>query len=111
MPAWKHSVNGPATAGYRAGGLQLTAPPTNWRRLEAPFYYAANAQILISGNSATLLFTRPHPAVLPDGKIANEPLRELVALVEMSVAALKDLSRAAAEVIRQVEEQTSETQT
>ena len=80
------------------------APLTQWRRLEAPFFYAANAQVLISGNSATLLFTRPHPAVLPDGNIAPTPLREPVALVEMSLAALKELSSSAADVIRKVEE-------
>ena len=111
MPAWKHSVNGPATAGHRAGGQQLAAPPTNWRRLEAPFFYAANAQILISGNSATLLFTRPHPAILPDGNIAPTPLREAVALVEMSLAGLKDLAKAAADVIRQIEERNADAQT
>src|SRR5438270_9533869 len=110
MPGWKQSVNGPATAGHRAGGLQLAAPPTNWRRLEAPFFYAANAQVLISGNSATLLFTRLHPAVLPDGNIAPTPLREPVALVEMSLAALRELSRAAADVIRKAE-QSGETAT
>src|SRR5947208_3579119 len=81
--------------------LQLAAPPTNWRRLEAPFFYAANAQILISGNSATLLFTRPHPAILPDGNIAPTPLREAVALIEMSLAGLKELAKAAADLIRQ----------
>ena len=111
MPAWKHSVNGPATARHRAGGQQLDAPPTNWRRLEAPFFYAANAQILISGNRATLLFTRPHPAILPDGNIAPTPLREAVALVEMSLDALKELSKAAADVIRQVEERNADAQT
>src|SRR5438067_140046 len=108
MPAWKHSVNGPATAGHRAGGLQLAAPPTNWRRLEAPFFYAANAQILISGNSATLLFTRPHPAILPDGNIAPTPLREAVALVEMSLAGLRELANAAADLIRQIEDRNVE---
>src|SRR5205085_11360429 len=111
MPGWKHSVNGPATAGHRAGGLQLAAPPTNWRRLEAPFFYAANAQILISGNSATLLFTRPHPAILPDGNIAPTPLREAVALIEMSLAGLKELAKAAADLIRQIEERNVEAQT
>jgi hypothetical protein len=111
MPAWKHSVNGPATAGHRAGGLQLPASATNWRRLEAPFFYAANAQILISGNSATLLFTRPHPAILPDGNIAPTPLREAVALVEMSLAGLKELAKAAADLIRQIEERNADAQT
>jgi hypothetical protein len=111
MPAWKHSVNGPATAERRAVGPQLPASPTNWRRLDAPFFYAANAQILISGNSATLLFTRPHPAILPDGNIAPTPLREAVALVEMSLDALKDLAKAAADVIRQIEERNADAQT
>ena len=84
------------------------APLTQWRRLEAPFFYAANAQVLISGNSATLLFTRPHPAILPDGNIAPTPLREPVALVEMSLAALKELSSSAADVVRKVEEGAAE---
>jgi len=85
------------------------APLTQWRRLEAPFFYAANAQVLISGNSATLLFTRPHPAILPDGNIAPTPLREPVALVEMSLAALKELSSSAADVVRKVEDRSGET--
>lgn len=48
------------------------------RRLDAPTFYAATAQVLISGNDASLLFTRPHPAVLPDGSLASTPLRETV---------------------------------
>jgi hypothetical protein len=66
---------------------------------------------LISGNSATLLFTRPHPAILPDGNIAPTPLREAVALVEMSLAGLKELAKAAADVIRQIEERNADAQT
>jgi hypothetical protein len=106
-PAWRHSMNGRA-AEQRRPDKSSPAPLTQWRRLEAPFFYAANAQVLISGNSATLLFTRPHPAILPDGNIAPTPLREPVALVEMSLAALKELSSSAAEVIRKVEEGAAE---
>ena len=84
--------------------MQTTTPQSDWRRLEVPFYYAASAQILISGNDASLLFTKPHPAVLPDGNLASAPLREPVALIAMSVAALKELSKAAADVIRRTEE-------
>ena len=108
--AWKHSISGRASEQSQAGEIRSDAPPTSWRRLEAPFFYAANAQVLISGNSATLLFTRLHPAVLPDGNIAPTPLREPVALVEMSLAALRELSRAAADVIRKAE-QSGETAT
>jgi hypothetical protein len=106
-PAWGHSMNArPAERGPVKPSS--AAPLTQWRRLEAPFFYAANAQVLISGNSATLLFTRPHPAILPDGNIAPTPLREPVALVEMSLAALKELSSSAADVIRKMEEGAAE---
>jgi len=107
-PAWGHSMNGRPAEQRGAVKPSSAAPLTQWRRLEAPFFYAANAQVLISGKSATLLFTRPHPAILPDGNIAPTPLREPVALVEMSLAALKELSSSAAEVIRKVEEGTAE---
>jgi hypothetical protein len=101
-------MNGRPGEQHRPVKPSSAAPLTQWRRLEAPFFYAANAQVLISGNSATLLFTRPHPAVLPDGNIAPTPLREPVALVEMSLAALKELSSSAADVIRKVEERSAE---
>ena len=102
--AWKHAVN---WRGGERGERTRPAPSiqqSNLGRLEAPFYYAANAQILISGNDASLLFTRPHPAVLTDGNLAPVPRREPVALISMSIAGLKELSQAAAEIIRQVEE-------
>jgi hypothetical protein len=106
-PAWRHSMNGRAAEQHRPD-KSSPAPLTQWRRLEAPFFYAANAQVLITGNSATLLFTRPHPAILPDGNIAPTPLREPVALVEMSLAALKELSSSAADIVRKVEEGAAE---
>jgi hypothetical protein len=104
------SVNGEGGEHSHSAGQPLT-PVQNRRRLEAPFYYAASAQILLSGNDATLLFTRPHPAILQDGNLAPVPLREPVALIQMSLAGLKGLSRAAAEMIRQIEERTGEIQT
>jgi hypothetical protein len=97
-------MNRRAAEQRRPDKLTSAAQLTHGRRLEAPFFYAANAQILISGASATLVFTRPHPAILPDGNIAPTPLREPVALVEMSLAALKELSRSAADVIRKIEQ-------
>jgi hypothetical protein len=102
--AWKHAAN------WRDGERHERTRPapsiqqSNLGRLEAPFYYAANAQILISGNDASLLFTRPHPAVLTDGNLAPVPRREPVALISMSIAGLKELSQAAAQVIRLVEQ-------
>jgi hypothetical protein len=102
--AWKHAVN------WRVGEQKGRAAPApmaqrnSLGRLEAPFYYAAEAQILISGHDASLLFTRPHPAVLPDGNLAAAPRREPVALISMSIAGLKELSQAAAQVIRLVEQ-------
>jgi hypothetical protein len=83
---------------------------TNPRRLEAPVYYAPTAQILISGNDATLLFTRPHPAILQDGNLAPVPLREPVALIQMSIAGLKELSVTLASMVRQIEQQSGEIQ-
>ena len=87
----------------------MDALPSDWRWVGAPSYYAANAQILISGNDGSLLFTEPQPAILPDGNLASAPLQEPVALVAMSVADLKGLSKAAADVIRQLEQQNRET--
>jgi hypothetical protein len=102
--AWKHAVNWQGSERRGRAAPVPTAQHNSLGRLEAPFYYAANAQILISGHDASLLFTRPHPAVLPDGSLASAPRREPVALIAMSVAGLKELSEAAAEVIRRVEE-------
>jgi hypothetical protein len=107
-PAWDHAMNRRAAEQRRPDKLTSAAQLTHGRRLEAPFFYAANAQILISGASATLLFTRPHPATLSDGNIAPTPFREPVALVEMSLAALKELSRSAAGVIRKIEQRSVE---
>jgi hypothetical protein len=76
------------------------------RRLDAPTFYAATAQVLISGNDASLLFTRPHPATLPDGSLASTPLRETVALVQMSIAGMKDLAQILTDMVRRVEQQT-----
>lgn len=53
---------------------QTVAGPQVPKRLEVPSYYAASAQVLISGNDATLLFTKPHPAMLPDGTVSATPL-------------------------------------
>jgi hypothetical protein len=80
------------------------------RRLDAPTFYAATAQVLISGNDASLLFARPHPAVLPDGSLAPVPLRETVALVQMSIAGIKDLALTLTDMVRRVEQQTGLTQ-
>lgn len=104
------SVNGQAGEHSRGADQPLT-PGQNRRRLEAPFYYATNAQILLSGHDVTLLFTRPHPAILQDGNLSPVPLREPVALVQLSLAGLKGLSRAAAEMIRQIEDRSGEIQT
>ena len=87
----------------------MDALPSDWRWVGAPSYYAANAQILISGNDGSLLFTRPQPAVSPNGKLTSAPLQDPVALIAMSVADLKGLSKAAADVIWQLEQQNPET--
>jgi hypothetical protein len=78
------------------------------RRLEAPSFYAATAQVLISGNDATLLFARPHPAILPNGTLAPVPMRETVALVQMSIAGVKDLALMLTDVVSRIEQKTGE---
>jgi hypothetical protein len=57
------------------------------------------------GDSAMLLFTRPHPAVMPDRNIAPTPLRKPVAMIGMNVQALADLSNTIDAAIQQIEEQ------
>src|SRR4051812_5833397 len=74
------------------------------QRLDVPAYYAAAAQVLVSGNDATVLFTTPHPAVTPEGELASKPLNEPVVLIHMSLAGLKDLSAVAADMVRRIEQ-------
>ena len=105
---WIASVNGRAADKASVHRPQRAALP---RRLEAPSYYAEDAQILMHGDSAMLLFTRPHPAVMPDRNIAPTPLREPVTTIGMNVQALADLSNTIDAAIQQIEEQDSETNT
>src|SRR5689334_5412966 len=58
-----------------------------------------------------LLFTRPHPAVMPDRNIAPTPLREPVTMIGMNVQALADLSNAIDAAIHRIEEQGREPNT
>jgi hypothetical protein len=106
---WKESVNGRASSKLSVGESQRGALVSTQHRLEAPSYYAANAQILIHGECAMLLFTRPHPALLPNRNIAPGPLREPVAIIEIDLGALKNLSQATAEAIRRVEGESRQT--
>lgn len=105
---WIASVNGRAADKASVHRPQRAALP---RRLEAPSYYAEDAQILMHGDSAMLLFTRPHPAVMPDRNIAPTPLREPVTTIGMNVQALADLSNTIDAAIQQIEEQGRETKT
>ena len=102
-PASRDAVNGAkrriaATAGNETSNLHP---------VEAPFYYASNVQIFVTGNEANLLFTRRHPTVLPDGKLSPTHMHQPVALIAMSFATLKGLSKAAADIMGRVEERTS----
>jgi hypothetical protein len=63
------------------------------------------------GDSAMLLFARPHPAVLPDRNIAPSPLRKPVAMIGMNVRGLADLSNTIPTVIQQIENQGQESNT
>ena len=84
------------------------ADPQGPKRLEVPSYYAASAQVLISGNDATVLFTKPHPAMLPDGTVSPTPLREPVALIHLSIAGLKDLALTLTDIVHRAEQQTGQ---
>ena len=97
------SLSGSATGHQAQAGTEALAPGTRAHRLEVPCYYAANAQILLSDNDVMLLFTRPHPAILPDGHVAPAPLQQPVALIQMSFLGLKNLSRTMVDMVRQAE--------
>ena len=108
---WIESVNGRATNNPSVGEPQPAAPLTAQHRLEAPSYYAANAQVLVHGESAMLLFTRTQPVMLSNnGNIAPMPLRDPVAIIQMNVHGLADLSKATADVIWQIEQQSRQTE-
>lgn len=111
MPHKNGSVQEPAVT-EASGSPEPNREPVNAeaRRLDAPTFYAAAAQVLISGNDASLLFTRPHPAMLPDGTLASAPMREPVALVQMSIAGMKDLALILSDMVRRIEQQTGEIQ-
>jgi hypothetical protein len=108
---WKESVNGRIADEALIDKPQPAALPTAQRRLDAPSYYAGDTQILTHGDSAMLLFTRPHPAVMPDRNIAPTPLREPVTMIGMNVQALADLSKTIDAAIQQIEEQGREIST
>jgi hypothetical protein len=107
---WIESVNGRATNNPSVGEPQPAAPLTAQHRLEAPSYYAANAQVLVHGESAMLLFTRTQPVMLSNGNIAPRPLGDTVAIIQMNVPGLADLSKATADVIWQIEQQSRQTE-
>ena len=107
---WIESVNGRATNNPSVGEPQPAAPLTAQHRLEAPSYYAANAQVLVHGESAMLLFTGTQQVMLSNGNIAPRPLRDPVAIIQMNVHGLADLSKATADVIWQIEQQSRQTE-
>ena len=93
--------------GSRKKGRGITGPHpkvAKSKRLDVPAFYAAGAQILVSGNDASLLFTTPHPMVTPEGELATKPLNEPVVLIHMSLAGLKELSTVAADIARRIEQ-------
>jgi hypothetical protein len=108
---WTESVNGRIVDEPSIHKTQPEALPMTQRRLDAPSYYAGDTQILMHGDSAMLLFTRPHPAVMPDRNIAPTPLREPVTMIGMNVQALADLSNTIDAAIQQIEEQDREANT
>ena len=100
--------SGPTTPHQAQGGTEALAPGTRARRLEVSCYYAANAQIFFSDNDVTLLFTRPHPVILPDGQVAPVLLQQPVALIQMSFFGLRNLSRIMVDMVRQIESKSGE---
>jgi hypothetical protein len=108
---WTESINGRIADEASIDKPQPAALPMAQTRLDAPSYYAGDTQILMHGDSAMLLFTRPHPAVMPDRNIAPTPLREPVTMIGMNVQALADLSNTIDAAIQQIEEQGRETNT
>ena len=93
--------NGPSKKNRVPAPKPKAAKP---QRLDVPTFYAAGAQILVSGNDASLLFTTPHPMVTPEGELATKPLNEPVVLIHMSLAGLKELSTVAADIARRIEQ-------
>ena len=107
---WMESVNGRAINNLSDGEPQPAAPLIAQHRLEAPSYCASNAQILIHGESATLLFNRTQAVVLSNGNIAPMPLRDPVAVIQMNIHGLAELCQATADVIGEVEQQSRQTE-
>jgi hypothetical protein len=108
---WAESVNGRVADDASIQESQSKTPLTTQDGSDVPSYYAADAQILMHGDSALLLFARPHPAALPDRNIAPSALRNPVAMIGMNVRGLADLSNTIAAVIQQIENQGQESHT
>jgi hypothetical protein len=80
---------------------QITAADV--QRVEAPSFYASTIQVTLAGNDCIIVFTRPHPAVKPDGGHASVAISEPVAIINLSMASVKDLSVLLAGLIKNYE--------
>ena len=73
--------------------MSMAQLAAQFKKLEGRLIYAGNVTCLRAGNDYTLIFQRPHPGVMPDGQIAPFALPETAAILNVSVATLKDLQR------------------
>jgi hypothetical protein len=102
----------PARRGRRAAASEAAVQPaapvlpdlTGIRRIEAPTFYVTTCTILAAGNDATLVFTRPAPAVMPDGSAAPVAISEPVVILQMSLHSLKDTAVLLGNQIPKIEE-------
>ena len=79
------------------------SPRTEVRKLEVSTYFASNVTVSKVGNDVGLMFARWAPTVLADGAPAPVAIAEPVALIQMSLQTLKDLSILVGEFVAQIE--------
>jgi hypothetical protein len=72
--------------------------------VEGNIYTASAVQIFWAGNDCTLTFTRPRPALLPTGGPAPAAMAEVVVIMQLSAATMKDLSVLLPEQVAKYEE-------
>ena len=79
---------------------ELAALASVGRAIEGPVVNAANSFVIHVANDAIIVLGRPTPLIMPNGIFANVATTETVAIIHMSMAALKDLSLAISDNIQ-----------
>jgi hypothetical protein len=87
------------------------SPPTEVRKLEVSTYYASNVTVSKVANDATLMFAKWVPTVQADGAPSPVAIAEPVALIQMSLQTLKDLSILVGEFVAQIEQEIGQIET